>query len=61
MFVPDHLQECVTPETMRTIATIGSPEEVTAELLLMKDAGVDQVMARSAFTEKLGEILVSPG
>ena len=33
---------------MRTIATIGSPEEVTAELMKMKDAGVDQVTLQMA-------------
>jgi len=48
VFVPDHLQDFVNPETMRTIATIGSPEEVTAELLKMKDAGVDQVTLQMA-------------
>lgn len=48
VFVPDHLQDFVNPETMRTIATIGSPDEVTAELLRMKEAGVDQVTLQMA-------------
>jgi len=48
VFVPDHLQDFVTPETMRTIATIGPAEEVTAELLKMKEAGVNQVTLQMA-------------
>ena len=48
VFVPEHLQDFVNPETMRTIATIGSSEEVTAELLKMKEAGVDQVTLQMA-------------
>lgn len=48
VFVPDHLWDFVTPETMRTIAFIGSPEDVTAELTRMKDAGVDQATLQMA-------------
>ncbi|MGB0120840.1 MAG: LLM class flavin-dependent oxidoreductase [Solirubrobacterales bacterium] len=48
VFVPEHLWEFVTPESMRTVATIASPADVTAELMKMADAGVDQVTLQMA-------------
>ncbi len=47
---------------LRGIRTLGYVSHVDSETITAaRHAGVDQVMARSAFTEKLGEILVSPG
>lgn len=46
--VPPDLESFVTPETMRTVATIGSPREVADELLAMRDAGVDHVTLQLA-------------
>ena len=44
------------------IRTLGYVSHVDSETITAaRHAGVDQVMARSAFTEKLGQILVSPG
>ncbi|MCK9248319.1 MAG: LLM class flavin-dependent oxidoreductase [Solirubrobacteraceae bacterium] len=45
---PPDLESFVTPETMRTVATIGSPDEIVAELLEMRDAGVDHVTLQLA-------------
>jgi alkanesulfonate monooxygenase SsuD/methylene tetrahydromethanopterin reductase-like flavin-dependent oxidoreductase (luciferase family) len=46
--VPSDLEEFVTPETMRTVATIGSSAEIVAELQAMRDAGVDHVTLQLA-------------
>lgn len=46
--VPPDLESFVTPETMRTVATIGSPREVADELIAMRDAGVDHVTLQLA-------------
>ena len=43
VFTPEHLEEFVTPESMRTVCHVGSPAEVAAELQRMADAGVDHV------------------
>lgn len=43
VFTPEHLEEFVTPESMRTVCHVGSPAEVAAELQRMAEAGVDHV------------------
>ncbi|PTL60022.1 LLM class flavin-dependent oxidoreductase [Paraconexibacter algicola] len=45
---PPDLESFVTPETMRTVATIGSAAEIADELLAMRDAGVDHVTLQLA-------------
>ncbi|MCU1677383.1 MAG: class flavin-dependent oxidoreductase [Frankiales bacterium] len=45
---PDDLESFVTPETMRTVARIGSPRQIVAELQAMADAGVDHVTLQLA-------------
>lgn len=43
VFTPKHLEEFVTPESMRTVCHVGSPAAVAAELQAMANAGVDHV------------------
>ena len=46
---------------LRTIRTLGFVSHVDSETIAAaRNAGIDQVMARSAFAERLGEIL-TPG
>jgi DNA-binding NarL/FixJ family response regulator len=48
-------------ETLATIRTLGYVSHVDAETIdRARSAGIDQVLARSAFSERLGEILTSP-
>jgi CheY-like chemotaxis protein len=47
---------------LRGIRTLGYVSHVDSDTITAaREAGVDQVMARSAFTEKLGEILGTRG
>jgi alkanesulfonate monooxygenase SsuD/methylene tetrahydromethanopterin reductase-like flavin-dependent oxidoreductase (luciferase family) len=48
VFTPPNLERFVDPESMRAIGTIGTPEEVIAELRAMKSAGVDHVSLQIA-------------
>jgi 5,10-methylenetetrahydromethanopterin reductase len=48
VFTPEHLERFVTPEAMRSVAFVGSPEEVRAELDRMRDAGVDHASLQMA-------------
>jgi 5,10-methylenetetrahydromethanopterin reductase len=45
---PPDLESFVTPETMRTVATIGPPAAIVAELERMREAGVDHVTLQLA-------------
>lgn len=47
-FVPDHLQDFVHPESMRTICLAADAAAVAAELRRMRDAGVDHVSLQIA-------------
>ncbi|MBF6619232.1 MAG: LLM class flavin-dependent oxidoreductase [Patulibacter sp.] len=47
-FVPDHLQEFVHPESMRTVCLAADAAGVAAELRRMRDAGVDHVSLQVA-------------
>jgi hypothetical protein len=42
VYTPEHLESFVTPESIRTVVRVDSPEGVAAELRRMSDAGVDQ-------------------
>jgi CheY-like chemotaxis protein len=47
---------------LKDIRTLGYASHVQAETIdAARRAGVDQVLARSAFSERLGEILTAPG
>ena len=46
--VPPDLEPFVRPETMHTIATIGSPERIADELRAMREAGADAVTLQVA-------------
>lgn len=46
---------------LQTIRTLGYVSHVDSDTIVAaRDAGIDQVMARSAFSERLGEILTAP-
>jgi CheY-like chemotaxis protein len=46
--------------SLRSIRTLGFVSHVQSDTIAAaRDAGVDQVLARSAFSERLGEILTS--
>lgn len=45
---PPDLEAFVTPDTMRTVATIGTSKDVADELLAMREAGVDHVTLQLA-------------
>lgn len=46
---------------LQAIRTLGYVAHVDSETIAAaREAGVDQVMARSAFTDRLGEILTTP-
>ena len=48
--------------SLRQIPTLGYVSHVQTDLIqAARDAGIDQVLARSAFTERLGEILTTTG
>ena len=47
---------------LQQIPTLGYVSHVQTDLIqAARDAGIDQVLARSAFTERLGEILTTTG
>ena len=47
---------------LQQIPTLGYVSHVQTDLIqAARDAGIDQVLARSAFTERLGEILTTSG
>ena len=47
---------------LRQVPTLGYVSHVQTDVIqAARDAGIDQVLARSAFTERLGEILSTPG
>ena len=47
---------------LRSIRTLGYVAHVDSETIeRARAAGIDQVMARSAFSEKMGDILTGPG
>ena len=47
---------------LQQIPTLGYVSHVQTDLIqAARDAGIDQVLARSAFTERLGEILTTAG
>lgn len=63
VFTPEHLEQFVTPDSMRTVALVGSPEEVAEELRAMDQAGVDQATLQmsgdsAAFCERMRERVV---
>jgi CheY-like chemotaxis protein len=48
--------------SLQQIPTLGYVSHVQTDLIqAARDAGIDQVLARSAFTERLGEILTTGG
>ena len=47
--------------TLRDVHTLGYVSHVQSDLIeAARQAGIDEVLARSAFSERLGEILTSP-
>ena len=57
----DAIAAMKSDETLATIRTLGYVSHVDAETIdRARSAGIDQVLARSAFSERLGEILTSP-
>jgi CheY-like chemotaxis protein len=48
--------------TLKTVPTLGFVSHVDGgTIAAAREAGIDQVLARSAFSERLGEILSAPG
>jgi len=47
-------------DTLRSITTLGFVSHVDSDIIAAaRAAGIDEVLARSAFTERLGEILTT--
>jgi len=62
VFVPEELEEFVSPEAMRGLGCIGEPSAVAHELQLMRSAGVDHVSLQIAgdqvdFCRRLEQLL----
>jgi CheY-like chemotaxis protein len=58
----DAIAEMKADPALRDVRTLGFVSHVqTATIDAARQAGVDQVLARSAFAERLGEILTSGG
>jgi DNA-binding NarL/FixJ family response regulator len=58
----DQIAAMKADAALSTIRTLGYVSHVdTATIERARAAGIDQVLARSAFSERLGEILTNPG
>ena len=56
------IAELKADEDLKGIRTLGFVSHVHADLIAAaREAGIDEVLARSAFSERLGEILSSAG